>query len=388
MMGRRWLWLLAIALVAAGRLFAVDAAGAAEPTISISGAVVNGTTGGAAPTDAPVSVIGIRGRRAFEQTRSTAGPGGRFEVTDLPSAPGPTYLVRVDHGGVPYWSNPVQSSDGPARELTVEVFERTDDSAAIDVERHSLVVLEPSAGQRTLQMRETVVLRNRSDRTWAPAGDGAGGPMALLRFSLPDGAADLQLIRGLTGQPMLADRGFGLQMPILPGRHEVSFSYRVEYGTSSYRLKKTLVYPTALLEVEVPSVLGPQVLGPGDVPVADQSGRTDATAHFAARDLAARGTVALDLKSLPGAPRPVLEPAVRWGALGLGFLAAASAAAYAAWRSRTRPTAAEPDSELALVRQLAALDLLRERHGLSEQEHSAQRASVLEALVGPGGGGA
>ena len=268
------------------------------------------------------------------------------------------------------------------------MFERTDDSAAIDVERHSLVVLEPSAGQRTLQMRETVVLRNRSDRTWAPAGDGAGGPMALLRFSLPDGAADLQLIRGLTGQPMLADRGFGLQMPILPGRHEVSFSYRVEYGTSSYRLKKTLVYPTALLEVEVPSVLGPQVLGPGDVPVADQSGRTDATAHFAARDLAARGTVALDLKSLPGAPRPVLEPAVRWGALGLGFLAAASAAAYAAWRSRTRPTAAEPDSELALVRQLAALDLLRERHGLSEQEHSAQRASVLEALVGPGGGGA
>src|SRR5437899_4458071 len=160
MMGRRWLWLLAIALVAAGRLFAVDAAGAAEPTISISGAVVNGTTGGAAPTDAPVSVIGIRGRRAFEQTRSTAGPGGRFEVTDLPSAPGLTYIVRVDHGGVPYWSNPVQSSDGPARELTVEVFERTDDIAAIDVERHSLVVLEPSAGQRTLQMRETVVLRN------------------------------------------------------------------------------------------------------------------------------------------------------------------------------------------------------------------------------------
>jgi hypothetical protein len=386
---RRSLWLLAIALIAAGRLFAAGAAEAAEPTISISGAVVNGTVGGSAPTDAPVSVIAIRGRRAFEQARSTARPDGRFEVTDLPAAPDLTYVVRVDHAGVPYWSNPVQSSDGPARELTVQVFERTEDSAALDVERHSLVVLEPATGQRSLQMRETVVLRNRGDRTWAPAVDGAGGPMALLRFSLPDGAADLQLGRGLTGQPMLADRGFGLQMPIPPGRHEVDFSYRVEYGTSSYRLRKTLVYPTALLEIEVPSALGPQVLGPGDVPVADQPGRAGgATVRFAARDLAARGAVALDLKSLPGAPRPVLGPAVRWGVLGLGLLAAAGAAAYAAWRSRTGPAATDVDSELALVRQLAALDLLRERDRLSEQEHSARRASVLEALVGPRGGGA
>ncbi|HEY3109376.1 MAG TPA: hypothetical protein VGL23_11520 [Chloroflexota bacterium] len=385
---RGWFWLVAIALVAAGRLFAADAAAAAEPTISISGAVVNGTVGGAAPTDAPVSVIGISGRRAFEQARSTAGPGGRFEVTDLPAAPDLTYVVRVDHAGVPYLSDPVQSSNGPARELTVKVFERTEDSAALEVERHSLVVLEPAAGQRTLQMRETVVLRNRGDRTWAPAVDGAAGPMGLLRFSLPDGAADLQLGRGLTGQPMLADRGFGLQMPIPPGRREFSFSYRVEYGASSYRLRKTLVYPTALLEVEVPSALGPQVLGPGDVPVADQAGSArGATARFEARDLAARGTVALDLKSLPGAPRAVLEPAIRWGVLGLGLLAAAGAAAYAAWRSRSGP-AADVDSELALVRQLAALDLLRQRDRLSEQEHSARRASVLEALVGARGGGA
>ena len=82
-------------------------------------------------------------------------------------------------------------------------------------------------------MLEAARLRNASDRTFR-ADVLIDGPMSMVRFSLPDGAADLDVEASLPGGHVLqVDRGFALTMPVPPGEHDILFVYRVPYESST-----------------------------------------------------------------------------------------------------------------------------------------------------------
>ena len=363
----------AVGLVLALSLWLSAAApAAAQETVAVSGRVVNGTPGGAAPTGM-VKVVATRGGQPVGEKNGLIGPDGRFSVADLPAGSDVNYVALAEHADVTYWSDMTPSTNG----LTIRVFERTD-SATITVERHAIAVVRPDPNARALDVLELLVLRNDGDRTWVPSSDGPSGPMGLLRFSLPEGASDLRP-GGLLGREQVfqVDRGFATTMPVLPGRQEVSFSYRVGYGTGEYVLTKTLPYPTEQAALQVPEEIAGTVVGLNDAGVVGGERRFH---QYRANGLAPRAQITVHLRNLPGAPPNVLSDTVRWSALGLAALAAAGAAAYGL-RRRSAGTAVAPDG--ALVRRLAALELAHERGQIDEASYREERAWLEDELVGP-----
>lgn len=337
--------LLVLALGLAATAVGVAPVGA-QQTVVVAGQVSNGTPGGRLPGDTTVTVIAARAGRPVEQGTATLQPDGRFEASGLPGGDDVGYVARIEHDGVPYWSELVRPDRGNVPPLRLTVYERTDDPAKIAVERHSVAVLRPDAGARGFDVLELVVLRNDGDRTWAPRADGPAGPMGLLRFSLPDGAAELRPGGALAGEELFfADRGFATQMPVQPGRQEVTFAYRINYGAGRYVLTKTLPYAVGSFQVQVPADIAGSAVGLAELPPEAQTGGSNFR-QFGGRDLPARTTIALHLQNLPGAPLPVLAEPVRWGALGVGLLTAGAAGLYAL-RAGPRERRARPWQDAA-----------------------------------------
>ncbi|HEY3080441.1 MAG TPA: hypothetical protein VGM69_11105 [Chloroflexota bacterium] len=342
----------------------------AQANVTATGRVVNGTAGGTAPTGF-VKVVAARNNQPIGEQNAPIGPDGRFSAADLPAGPDVSYVALAEHAGVSYWSDLTRAS----ADLTVRVYERTD-AATITVERHSIAVVRPDPNTRAFDVLELLVLRNDGDRTWVPRPDGPSGPMGLLRFSLPEGATDLRP-GGLLGREEIlqVDRGFATTMPVLPGRQEVSFAYRVGYGTGERVLTKTLVYPTEEAALQVPDEIAGTVVGLSDAGVVGADRRFH---QYRAAGLEPRTQIVAHLRNLPGAPPDVLSGPVRWSALGLAALAAAGAAAYAL---RPRPIApATADGDLA--RHLAELELAHERGQIDEESYRSERTRLEGELVG------
>ena len=129
------------------------------------------------------------------------------------------------------------------------MYELTNDFSVLSLVDDTLAITGADGSQRQFAVLEAVKLRNPSDRTFR-ADVLTDGPMSMVRFSLPDGAADLDVESSLPGGHVLqVDRGFALTMPVPPGDHDILFVYRVPYeestkqftpnfpmGTESYRV--------------------------------------------------------------------------------------------------------------------------------------------------------
>jgi hypothetical protein len=363
--------LAALALpLALAVLLLLPAAVAAQPaTVGVSGRVVNGTAGGAAPTG-QVRVVAVRGDQPMTDKGAPIGADGSFTVGELPAGADVTYVALAEHAGVTYWSEPAKAG----AEAMVRVYERTD-VFDVRVERHSIAVLRPDPTTRAVEVLELLVLRNDGDRTWVPSSDGPAGPMGLLRFSLPEGATELRP-GGLLGREEIftVDRGFATTLPVLPGRQEVSFAYRIGYGTGEYVFTKTLSYPTDELGLQLPEEIAGTVVGLNEGGTVGTERRFK---QYRATGLAARAQMVAHLKNLPGAPPNVLADPVRWGAVGLAGLAALAALGL----GMRRPSVVAESAPDPLVRRLAELELARDRAQVDETTYRAERERLLAGPV-------
>ena len=363
-----------LALAALLLLLLPSTAAAQAPTTTISGRVANGTIGGTAPTG-QVRVVAVRADQPVTDKGSTIAPDGSFAVSDLPSGPDLSYVALAEHAGVTYWSEAVKAG-APA---TVKVYERAD-AVDVKIERHSIAIIRPDATTRAVEVLELLVLRNDGDRTWVPSPDGPGGPMALLRFSLPEGATNLRP-GGLLGREEIftVDRGFATTLPVLPGRQELSFAYRIGYGTAEYVFTKTLVYPTDELGLQLPEEIAGTVVGLSEGGTVGTERRFN---QYRASGLPARTQVVAHLKDLPGAPPNVLADPIRWGTLALAGLAALAAATLALRRPPALSVVAAPaPAPDPLIRRLAELELAHERGQLDDATYRAERVRVESALL-------
>lgn len=406
--GRRWprfiLGLALLLLLAAAGGYGLRppemAAQESPPaTLNVHGAAVNGTAGGAVPAHLPITLHAIDPVAGRVATVETATDGqGNFRFAALAAPAGGSYVLVMDYAGMRYNSLLTAAElTGPAR---LTVYETTGDLGVIQVERHTMVLAGVAEQTREIAALELLNLTNGSDRTLLPELTNITNPNEInfLRFSLPAGAGGLEVQSDLPGGEIITiGNGFALTAPVLPGRHQINYTYTFPYAGAAAVFNQRLLQGAAVYQVLVPERLAEIGVAPLESrPPLAIEGTTYRV--WERRDLPPRQGVVLELTNLPQ-PGPLTrlrqtaaDPGLWQTAVPIMLaLALAAALVYGGWQG-ARPAAANaaalPPSAAALplsrrqelTRAIAALDESFEQGAMDAAEYQSRRAELLAQL--------
>ncbi len=350
----------------------------------IDGQLVNGTAGSPPAAGVQITVHVLQDRAKVEERTVLSDERGAFSIDGLPTGPGYVYLPIADYGAVGYFpERPVTMAEAAEKRVEIRIFEPTDADSAIQVDRANLLLVRVAPGSLTVMEMGAVV--NGSDRSYV--GDvTADPPRPTLRFDLPLGADQLTPQAGLVaGELVPTSDGFLSVDPVLPGRHELAFSYQIPVESTTLDLTKRLEYSTATFNLYVPDT-GITVVSPGLAFQGTSEFGGQRFQLYSAQSLPRGTEIKARLAGLPAPPG--LDPRQ------LGFVvvgtsgALLSAAGLLAVRRRWR--AAEAQAGLLkearrerseLVWTLAELDECFSAGKLDEQRYREQRAQGKERLL-------
>ncbi len=362
---------------------------------TIQGSLVENTPGAQLQAGGKAYLYALHDNQQPDQAgEADVDAGGRFSFDFVPIDAGQIYEVGMQYQGVPYFSDRITFASGESqRQVSLNVYEAGDDDSALALAQTSLLV-EPDEQTHELAVLELDTFMNGSQRAFLPnTTPRNGGPPPLLRFSLPPNATDLN-----PGQGLLADEiiqistGFGALAPLLPGRHDLGFSYRVAYQTSNVSFSKNVIYPTQSFRVLVAVGRG-QIDSPQLVtqPLQTIGGRQFQL--LMASDLPAGSKLDLRFSRLPGvSPLAVLSQpeALPWLALSLGAVVLALLGWYL--RDRRKLALAAPDGSAGEIRRqlemerrellivLARLDDRYDEGSISSDDYNVQREAGKSEL--------
>jgi hypothetical protein len=234
---------------------AQDGTPPAPSATMVTGALVNRTTGEPGPEGIEL-MLHVWDEAGVDRgmIHGVSGPGGEFEITDVPVEAGLFYVVMAIYRDASYLSETaVADEQGQLSEFEVPIYETTSDQGEISIDLIHLVL---GSGQGGLTVGEYYALSNRSDRTVAEAVTLEDGSMATMVFSLPSGAASVNF-------PSSPDRfrlfgeGFADTRPLPPGVgvSQVIVSYVLQYQ-DGLLLDRTLPFATERVNVFLPQSLG------------------------------------------------------------------------------------------------------------------------------------
>ena len=239
----RGVGLLRPAAVAAAVGLALAAVGfgsaTAQETITIRGAVINGTMGSEPPPEVPVLLLisDAAGGLVFTGQALTELDGG-FQFDDVPRTEEGIYALSVDYGGV-FYDSTFRFWD-LLGDVQLTVYETTQDATVVRVTRQLLVIAGVKKNDREISAVEFVGLTNSSDRTLLPDLT-RPGQISFLRFALPLQADDLNVRSNLPGGDIVSiGTGFALTSPVLPGDHNLEFSFKFPYSEDSISYRQSL----------------------------------------------------------------------------------------------------------------------------------------------------
>ena len=206
----------------AGTLLLAAAFACLPALASVSGVVVNGTTG------QPQSGVAINlvqpGAGGMQQLGSTTtDKDGIFSVDKDPGPGGPA-LIQSTYTGVTYTK--IMPPGTPTTGVQVTVYNATAEPPA-ELRMQHLILLEPGAD--TLKVSETFLSQNGSRLAYQDAANGS------VRFYLPEGApADIQATIDSTGVP--------IRRPIERAKQAglYKISYPLKPGDTRFDLEYTL----------------------------------------------------------------------------------------------------------------------------------------------------
>ena len=394
MRGRIYLPAGLVLLALLGYLLIPQIAFALEPTI-IQGQVVNGTNGGEVPAnlDVTLHVIDPGGE---VQTRTTATDSeGNFLFQQVPVNDSYVYAVSASYHDISY-SRRLELPLGDVP-MTLEVFETTEDLNTLSIDTHIWLVREIDGAHREIIALEMIALTNDQDRTFQPALE-QPGKMNFLRFSLPPDATSLEVRSDLQeGQIINVGTGFGMTTPVLPGTHQIAFTYRIPYKSDGLALSHSFHQGAssfqAVLSQDLGGLQGPDLAEDDSTIIGERTFRV-----WAAQDLSPGSTVAMELYGLP---QPSLwsrlgeglteGPYLRIGiptALGLVLLALLI---YAVMFRRAPSVPVSPllapnkpqftENLSPLMEAIARLDDLYEERGIDEEGYRRRRAELKGRLL-------
>jgi hypothetical protein len=367
----------------------------AQETVTLRGTVIDGTAGAELPPEVPVLLLisDAVGSLVFTGQALTE-PDGGFQFDDVPRADGGIYALSVDYEGV-FYDNSLSFQD-VLDEVQLTVYETTQDASVVSVTRQVLVIAEVNKKDREISAIEFVGLNNSSDRTLLPT---LANPeqLSFLRFALPLEAAELNVRSNLPGGDIVSiGTGFALTSAVLPGEHNLEFSFRFPYTGDSVSYRQSLPQGADVYQVLVPQRLALVEVRPlRPIPSIGIEG-----SEFRAweeRGFERGQGIVLELTNLP---QPGLASRLQksitdgtfWEVAIPGVVAVTLAllllfgAFRAPWRavSLVGTSNDELDRDLAqreaLVREVAALDEEFQRGNVAELEYHQQREALITRI--------
>jgi hypothetical protein len=353
----------------------------------IEGQVTNGTAG--AP---PESVAGLEvtlyevADGAAEQVATTTSDGeGWFRFEGLATEPDRSYRFQLEYEGIVYGAVSGFPADDTLLHVAATVYETTASDSNVAVDRHHVIV-DFAAGGALFQ--ELYIFNNTGDKIYV------GEEGTTLRFSLPDGAAEVTFSDAETAAHFVeTDGGLALVRPVMPGQGQVMCSYDLPYDGTALTVSRRVIYPTRSMDLLVANT-GGHAESPQMVYQGLSGGEETAYLHFSAKDLPGDAVVELRLSGSPqGAGGPALgRPSWSRGlqesgptmALAMGLLGALLPFALMRWGRRSEP-AAEGEVDAAsqrgeLLHIIADLDDAFAEDRLDQQPYEQLRTRMKQRL--------
>ena len=202
----------------------------AQENFAVTGQVVNETQGGSIGSELEILLHMLDQESGqFVTLETMTDERGEFQFKNILFFKNGTYFVTADYHGIRYNTTIDPSSLGT--KIILSVYEPSRDISTVRVGHHSLVLVNVNQRTQSATAVSFVRLTNDTDLTIVPDLENVGpGKFSFLRFSLPPNADNLDVQSSLTGSQIIPmGSGFALVAPILPGSHDISFSYEFTY---------------------------------------------------------------------------------------------------------------------------------------------------------------
>ncbi len=206
----------------------------------IRGKVVNNSTEKPAE-EIEVTLTVYLGDKATGEKKLKTNTEGIFEFKNLPWDR--SYTISLKHQGGEYLTDKlVFYPDEDTKSLDLSIYEPTDSDKDITVDISHVIV---QTSENALSVAELTVFNNGGKRTYIGAKEIKDGMRETLRFSLPPGASNLELINGLNSESVVpTNNGFVDTSSVLPGIKRVVYAYTLPYKSGRGIILKTVDYPT------------------------------------------------------------------------------------------------------------------------------------------------
>lgn len=310
---------------------------------------------------------------------------GEFTFTRLPTGEEFLYTITAQfrkgyYGGAV--ELPSDTTEPPVIDTTLRVWPSTDDPDVIAIERDAMFL---SLSEGGLDVIESVIVVNNSNRAYIGRGGGNQSPRPTLGFPVPNGAElpDFPLVDSSISVPGAIESDFGLSITaaVPPGESNFTYTYRIPGTAGIFDINRAALYPTlnTLVHAEPPLTLRSNRLElDGEVTVADREYERWATTE------PLEGGDRLQVQATAQAEGAGLSVGIGIAAaLGLGLIG------FTLMRRRA-PRAPEgmtaygghpvPETRDHLLSLIAALDLRHRAGDISEEEWGRRRAELKERL--------
>ncbi|GMR10691.1 MAG: hypothetical protein BMS9Abin28_1513 [Anaerolineae bacterium] len=320
---------------------------------SVSGIVVNLTTGDPAPEGLSVMLHGWSAdgeQRVMLHGESVLG--GVFSFEDVQLEPDVLYAAMAVYQDVTYISTPTQLlEDGGLESLRIEVYETTGSDDHVTIDQHHIIL---GFAQGGLSVAEIYTLTNGGDRTVKDAILLEDDRSATLQFPLPAGAANLSFPTAPSDRFIPRAGGFADTRPLIPGAQagQVVVAYILQYD-DELTLEHIVPYDTERISVLLPHAsglsldsdaaeyLGTETFADGESYETYQLGASSAGDRIAL-SLSGRPEAQTSGMGSASASRTGSEEGI---ALGIGVLGLTLIAAGVWWWRRERIEADVPEEE-------------------------------------------
>jgi hypothetical protein len=369
-----------VVMLAVGAVTAV--AVAAQPNDgTVSGQVVNKTTGGASTAGTSVILVsfGRAEQKPLGQLTTQASADGHYSFSGVDRDPNFVYIIVARYQNVNYPTDqPFQLQDQPNYQADITVYDATTADDAIKLERLNLLVV--GADQGVVQFMEMGSLLNSGDRTFVTENPQDQALARAIKFALPNGALGVQMQTGFNDQDVIqAVGGVQVTSPVPPGSHQFALSFQLPYSGSSADVSMQMPYPTGTYSVYLPDTgikLDARGLTAGGP--AQLGGQSYAL--YSANDLSRATMVGAQLSGLGSTGAPATNQVAL---ISLGVLLFVLGGGMILFGGRLRPAAiaasgprraADFEQErLELVVRLAALDERFAAGEIGQNEYEAER---------------
>lgn len=222
------------------------------PTGSLAVRGIQGTKDGPAVGETDVEIHLFHRDTFIRQVDARLDEHGVVVVQGLPVAIGIQPVVRIKYDGVVYQEvGPRMDASNRDAAIDVTVYQTTDDQPDWRIPMRHLVT-EPRADG--VIVSETVVVENPSDRSWLGGPPGPEGRRTAVSVLIPAGVREVNLDSGFHGWCCTAhqERELAVQMPLMPGRTVLRFSYVVPVADGRAALSVAAPVPVDHMVIFVP----------------------------------------------------------------------------------------------------------------------------------------